>query len=53
MLRKGIEGKCGSVEGLKSDYVETYDSDPEDLFVKTSKKDRLARASRIFDVTEK
>ena len=53
LLRKGIEGKCGSVDGLKSDYVETYDSDPEDLIVKTSKKDRLARASRIFNVTEK
>ena len=33
LLRKGIESKCGAVDGLRSDYIETYDSEPDD-FVK-------------------
>ena len=53
LLRKGIEGKCGTIDGLRPDYVETYDSDPEDLIVKTRNEDMLTRASRIFNVTQK
>ena len=40
LLRKGIESKCGAVEGLRSDYVETYDSEPEDLLKEDSEAKR-------------
>ena len=40
LLRKGIESKCGAVEGLRSDYVETYDSEPEDLLREDSEAKR-------------
>ena len=43
VLRKGVQQKCGQIDGLKPDYVETndIDSDQQETLDQASKQQRL------------